>query len=726
MESNKLLHEGSPAVEHPSGDTAQDDNTHQSEASAKVATAAIATEVQPVEQPKADTVQGETLQGATLSLLIGAFFPCIPVALVCSILLSIILGNQIKAPFVVLEQVHIVPVTGTINQTLTAINSLKKGGDDVYWLWAKTATTPGTLHTIASVTGKVMPFITSSTMALVAFFAGRRLIQVSRKEKKESMPTPYQMSLLINLLNGSGIQPLWNTSHYWWTHHIPLVRPVILAFWSLTWIVVITLLIQIADSWFGVAVQPATVDIVRSANTTSAFGRQFDPAICDTLFHNYPCIGDSSTICSYPCSITTWNSSSGQARFGLQHAQEAAQVLMNNSRTDFVVNVTTTDRPEEKFFFMGDLKSSTSHDFETETLAVTTECQVVTQNCEIGEGFTCGSYKAPSFAWTGAVGVEESSATGPTNQSNAGIQYFNDPGLTVPIGRGNATDGLFSSQNPTSFLAWSKGFPPVDTKMDLFTYMRENNFLGSDASGDPVFILNCSIMIYQATYNWSNGGVAADGLYDLRPADPAYGAVLSGGFALNTALSHLALQDAAALAAYQERPEGLARVFAESYSKAAVALTAGITIPSKNIFDQERWNNVLVTRVPKIPLYVLVAFKGIYALFALVLAILAVTYADPMTSQEVKERLTIDGLAVGLFEADAHLKSGVREMQQLFDEHNRTHDGVGDRADDMPTKVGMVQNENGGWTWKTTAQVADSFGFGVGVDEIKARIVNAV
>lgn len=470
------------------------------------------------------------------------------------------------------------------------------------------------------------------------------------------------------------------------------------------------------------------MDIVRVSNATSAFGRKLDPEICDTLFHPFPCIGDSSSTCDYPCSITTWNSSSDQARFGLQHAQEAAQVLMNNSRTDFVVNVTEKYSPSDKYFFLGDLMSSSSHDFETDTLAVTTQCEVVTQDCEIDEGFTCGSYTAPSFSWTGAVGLDPSLTTGPANQSNAGIQYFTDRALTAPIGRTNApTDGLFAAQNPTSFLAWSKGFPPVDTTMDLFTYMRDNKYLGADASGDPVFILNCSITIYHATYNWTNGGVSPDGgLYNLHLAEPEQGAVLSAAFALNTALSHLALQDAAALAAYQERPEGLARVFAEQYSQAAVALTAGITVPAQNIFDQERWNNVLVTRVPKIPLYVLIALKGIYALFALILAVLAVMYADPMTSQDVKERLTIDGLAVGLFEADAHLKSGVREMEMLFEEHNRMHKGAGDRFEDVPNKVGMVQNENGGWTWHTTVQLADSFGLGVGVAEVKGKIMETI
>jgi hypothetical protein len=177
----------------------------------------------------------------------------------------------------------------------------------------------------------------------------------------------------------------------------------------------------------------------------------------------------------------------------------------------------------------------------------------------------------------------------------------------------------------------------------------------------------------------------------------------------------LSLQDAAALAAYQSKPELLASHFADRFSQAAVALTAGISSPSINLNEQIRNNSVLVTRVPLAPLYTLVALKGVYALFALILAALAVMLADPIRSQEVKERLTVDGLAAGFFEADAHKKSAVSGIQQLFDEHNKsTEKTTGKEAEDLTRKVGIQQNEKGGWSWVATAtKTADTMGFGV-------------
>jgi hypothetical protein len=187
--------------------------------------------------PSTGDANHEIMEGATLSVLIGAFFPCIPVAVVCAVLLTLIFRHQIKEPYTVVAEISQVQTTGFINQTFT---KLKAGGDNVYWLWATASTTPGTLHTIASITGKVMPFITSTSMALVAFFAGRRIINVTKVKNRQSMPTPHQMSILISLLNGSGIKPLWETLQYRLQNHESLVQPVRLAFWSLTWIVLLT------------------------------------------------------------------------------------------------------------------------------------------------------------------------------------------------------------------------------------------------------------------------------------------------------------------------------------------------------------------------------------------------------------------------------------------------------------------------------------------------------
>ncbi|OCT51531.1 hypothetical protein CLCR_08603 [Cladophialophora carrionii] len=406
--------------------------------------------------------------------------------------------------------------------------------------------------------------------------------------------------------------------------------------------------------------------------------------------------------------MTSWNAS-GQEREGLYHAQEAAETLMRNSRTNTIFNVTVDDG--SNYYFLGDLHSSMKLDFVAPTLAVKTECQVVTNTCDVNPegGFTCGTYTAPSFSFSGQVGVAVENATSSPDEAMVGIQFFNDSALAQPVGLGSSATDLFTPTNPVHFLSWSKGFPPVDTYADEFGYMRTRGFLKNDTNGDTVFILSCSATIYEAEYYWMNGSVVPTELKAYELAADYYGAVYSAPFATNSPLSHLALQDAAALAAYQLRPDGLGKVFANLFSKAAVAFSAGLSVPVQNDREWTRENTYLATRVPLLPLYTLIALKGFYAFFALALAMLAVFKTRPSEAHEVKERLTVDGLAAGFFEPNAAHEKAVKQVSDLFHEHQTPE------KSDATQKIGLLQTDQGGWLWVTVARQAFE---GLGLHEV--------
>lgn len=92
---------------------------------------------------------------------------------------------------------------------------------------------PSTITTIASWTSRVIPYLTSSIMALVAFFAARRIVTKSNKGGGDDLPTPEQLTLLIDLLGGKGLEPLKDTLLHRWVHKRKLVDPIPLAFGSL-------------------------------------------------------------------------------------------------------------------------------------------------------------------------------------------------------------------------------------------------------------------------------------------------------------------------------------------------------------------------------------------------------------------------------------------------------------------------------------------------------------
>lgn len=177
------------------------------------------------------------IEGALPDLFYGALLPCVPVVLVSTVLLTIIFTHQVDLDpgWQWLKSPEAEEVSNPSFRNLT-LELSATGGDAAYYVRYN----PAILVVIASWTSKIIPFITSSSMAVVAFFAGRRILVASRDNKFGQLPTPHQMSILIKLLNGAGVLPLWETILYRLQNHEQLVQPIPLAFYALSFVVILT------------------------------------------------------------------------------------------------------------------------------------------------------------------------------------------------------------------------------------------------------------------------------------------------------------------------------------------------------------------------------------------------------------------------------------------------------------------------------------------------------
>lgn len=322
------------------------------------------------------------------------------------------------------------------------------------------------------------------------------------------------------------------------------------------------LLIGAAETWFAATTSPMIQQqLIRHLTPIDTYGRELNSSICAAdSWIQAPCPSSSEALCDYPCNIETWNLTTTGGitpRKGIRGAQESAEALHGNSNTNTIKNTSVQENQAQKYFFLGDVQSGQDLDFLANTLSITTQCEVVTQNCRFnssGPEFACFGYQSPSFTFSGEVGIDPALSRASDNMTMVGIQFFNDSGLQNPIGFGNQSTELFGVRNPVHFLTWSKGFPPVDTSKTTFDEMRRNRFLQLDASGDNVFILNCSTSIYNTRYAWVNGKILQ---HNQSLAPDMYGAIFSAPFAINSALGHLSLENAAALAAYKSNPQDL-------------------------------------------------------------------------------------------------------------------------------------------------------------------------
>ena len=481
------------------------------------------------------------------------------------------------------------------------------------------------------------------------------------------------------------------------------------------------LLIGAADTWFATATTPIVQEqLTRHFTPINTYGRGINCSGCaEDSWVQASCPSNSQAMCNYPCNIETWKlpTAKGVAlKEGIKQAQESAETLFGNSNTNVIQNISSQaylqNNGAQQYFFLGDVQSGQDLDFIANTMAVTTQCEVVTQNCQLNSdspGFSCFGYQSPSFTYSGKVGIDPTASIVPDNMTMTmvGIQFFNDSGLQTPIGFGNQSTELFVAQNPVHFLTWSKGFPPVDTSTTRYDEMRQNKFLQLDLSGDNVFVLNCSFSIYNTTYAWVNGTILRHNqkaAFYPSLAPGMYGAIFGAPFAMNSALGHLSLENAAALAAYKSNPQDLSSRFADEFSRAAVALSSGIMSPARNLLEQSRNNAEVLTRVPKIPFYLLIGLMALYALGSLILASLAYFLTGIHEAQEVKARLTVDGLVTGLLEPDATQEQAVKKIEESYEEHKseESHE-VGQEEGD--TRVGIKKTETGKWIWFRTGKV---------------------
>ena len=208
------------------------------------------TEKQNVSPTKATVTEVETpvssskvaqppvkIKGALWDLLYGAFLPCVPVVIVTATLLALIFYHRVHIdPGWQLLQAPTADNISDANVLDRVMHFSTTGGNGAYYIRFN----PAVLAAIASWTSKIIPFITGSSMAVIAFFAGRRILDATKGDHADRLPTPHQMSLLINILNGAGVSPLWDTLVYRWQNHEHLVQPIPMAFGALSFIVFIT------------------------------------------------------------------------------------------------------------------------------------------------------------------------------------------------------------------------------------------------------------------------------------------------------------------------------------------------------------------------------------------------------------------------------------------------------------------------------------------------------
>lgn len=446
----------------------------------------------------------------------------------------------------------------------------------------------------------------------------------------------------------------------------------------------ISALIWGADTWLHITVNTVPFSQVSPSKTPqSTFGYQYPPSCPWVYSYNYDGLDINAQIGS--CNLTTL-------------VADGYQIMSNSSNKHQVM---TGVEQGSSFSYLTPAQPPRNLDFRTSTVAVSSSCQPVSRACNLhvvrsGQNKDLVAYNCSS-GFEGAVNV-----TG----SHPDFHKYAPKGSPLRPGSIVYPNGHFSFKPsprpdigtwPPSQRAETANKLHATSLMSVEDFLvGSNDILLTDPSvlyDDAKFltILQCNVTMWNLTYSWVNGTLLAP---TLLPADKNvtdfYLQWMYDGDAVAAQLSSLATSTMV----QSLNSAQIATTYAASLEKLILAFTAALFSrePLTNSEEQTR-RNLLVSRVPKAPLYTLIALCLLFVILGVTLLIMALTGRTAET-REIQVRMSTFGMVASRFERAADAR--VENAEDLFEEHCQTHD-------DRPpvAKVSLVR-QGDGWVFASS------------------------
>ena len=353
---------------------------------------------------------------------------------------------------------------------------------------------------------------------------------------------------------------------------------------------------------------------------------------------------------------------------------EAYATVGNLSNLNAVRRTTIND---QTFAYLGPANIPDNLDFQASTVALGTHCESITKQCKLqaeagaDTGFHCNDHFYGNIEVPSIDGSATNSYSDLPLDSTSGIVYFQDPALT----RFANASFYEHIRNPYHLGVW--GRPNLANSAQQ---LASGAFV-TPVHGGQAWLLNCTSTAYDMSYSWVNGTVQsanvtkANGTVSTNLQAPLF-------YSLGTPW----LATAAYGAGAEPDGESLSEAWSTSYSKLVMGLSAAYLSNRTNVLEQTRQTR-LVSRIPKVPLYFLIALNVVYAILGVALAIAALA-SRPHTNNDVRERLSVAGLVAYCFEG-TRAQRPVEKRRQMFTEY----DNAG------TSRIGVERSAYDGWEY---------------------------
>lgn len=316
-------------------------------------------------------------------------------------------------------------------------------------------------------------------------------------------------------------------------------------------------------------------------------------------------------------------------------------------------------------------------DYRASTFAVKTICLPISRQCNLRAAYGASTpYNCTPNYHGDLTMLDTSELVLPYPIS---LTFFKDADLNRPIGYNYSEFG-----NPFYF-----GAAALLSTLGTTPGLGESSSIGNDPEivrpvhGGYAWVLGCSLTVYDLEYTWVNQVLASS---TLKSSNTSIAAIFGAAFSGTWASSYLT--NAATISTFSNDSSNLANKFSIQVSQIASAMTAGIMIDQPSHAQQQR-DSILATRLPKAPLFTLLALNLLYPFMGLVVALYVIFFSRYKETRDVQARLSVAGLVSACLEPVQRRQAAVDEIEELFTERV---DGKG-----SSWRVGMVPVVGGGW-----------------------------
>ncbi|KAF3928214.1 hypothetical protein AA313_de0206819 [Arthrobotrys entomopaga] len=523
---------------------------------------------------------------------------------------------------------------------------------------------PTRLARVASLYSSVFSYLTTFAVLLSTYPLALFILKNSLDGDPRRLPTPYQLSLALHFAEGGGgilsILSWFNYTRRSQNANLrkhqagPTSGPALTAIFTAS----IGILIFAAEWWLHFAIEPFNLGQATPLDPTGGNYSFTLPPNC------------LNTDNSYGAQLNTECSISPSIRGGYLINPVTSFEALENISTTVSINI-MSDEHAAQYAFLGIPENGkpSHHDFTATTYSALTQCKPVARECDVSRAnlvsgvsapFTCSRY--PAF--TGDLIAQKFSYT-----------YFTDSS-----GTNNHTDGSSTSSNPFYFGVNGNTLPAAGNSLPL---QNSTEFVSLEFGG-LAYLMFCNCTVFDTEYTVVNGSITR---FEISPSNSSVATLMVQAL-VQTVAGVIKLEESANLAGLSKTEQQFGDTFSLTYSQVLLGLVAGVMSPSPAVKLQQH-SDIIVSRVPRAPLYTLVTLSFCFVGFGVLLGLVALATAHNEDIEEVRQRLSIQQLVAEKFEGDrAH--QAVDSLDECFAE-----------LEGQPSeRVGVVGSRGKGWELK--------------------------